>query len=303
MTDTPEYTGGSVSYYTCSVTHPINAQADPYDAECIDIIDALQMTPNEANAFKALWRRAAARLGKSKRGYTDGLYDAEKVEFYGRRLVELERRAASREKVARETVDVFVEEILRDPSTTLGQVQPTKIMVKCTDCGEAWDDFHICRNAVKKLAELDPPNDQALPVAQTYESGPPMPEGDGWRSADLPGPRNMNEMVEFVSLQGDRNTGFAKAFSWNNVAWWRFSADVPEVPWTEHSKHEGMPVEPETLIEIKLTGGSRNTGFAKHFFWGGCAQRITHWRIAVTPPSDQCRADCSPGCRTYNVTL
>lgn len=93
MTDQPEYTGGSVSYYTCSVTHPINEQADPYDAECIDIIDALQMTPNEANAFKALWRRAAARLGKSKRGYTDGLYDAEKVEFYGKRLVELERRA------------------------------------------------------------------------------------------------------------------------------------------------------------------------------------------------------------------
>lgn len=88
----PEYTGGSVSYYTCSVTHPISETADPYDAECIDIIDALQMTPNEANAFKALWRRAAARLGKSKRGYTDGLYDAEKVEFYGKRLVELERR-------------------------------------------------------------------------------------------------------------------------------------------------------------------------------------------------------------------
>ena len=92
MTDTPEYSGGSVSYYTCSVTHPISETADPYDAECIDIIDALQMTPNEANAFKALWRRAAARLGKSKRGYTDGLYDAEKVEFYGRRLVELETR-------------------------------------------------------------------------------------------------------------------------------------------------------------------------------------------------------------------
>ena len=87
-----EYSGGSVSYYTCSVTHPINEQADPYDAECIDIIDALRMTPSEANAFKALWRRAAARLGKSKRGYTDGLYDAEKVEFYGKRLVELETR-------------------------------------------------------------------------------------------------------------------------------------------------------------------------------------------------------------------
>lgn len=92
MTDEKEYTGGSVSYYTCSITHPINEAADPYDAECIDIIDALAMTPNEANAFKALWRRAAARLGKSKKGYTDGLYDAEKVAFYGQRLVEIEQR-------------------------------------------------------------------------------------------------------------------------------------------------------------------------------------------------------------------
>lgn len=87
-----EYTGGSVRYYTCSVTHPINEEADPYDAECIDIIDALEMTPNEANAFKAVWRRAAARLGKSKKGYTDGLYDAEKIVFYGQRLVDLEER-------------------------------------------------------------------------------------------------------------------------------------------------------------------------------------------------------------------
>lgn len=221
MTDTPEYTGGKTNYYMVDVISPVDQRSDPYTAECQDIIEALGMDFNEGNAFKALWRRAAARLGKSKRGYTDGLYDAEKVEFYGRRLVELERRAAAREKVAQETVDVFVEELLRDPPLTLGQVQPTKIVVKCTDCGEAWDDFHICRNAVKKLAELEPwcPDP---PVAQTTESVPPMPEGDGWRSADLPGPRNMNEMVEFVSLQGDRNTGFANAFSWNNVAWWRF---------------------------------------------------------------------------------
>ena len=42
----------------------------------------------EGNAFKALRRRAAARtLGKTKAGYRDGLYDAEKVEFFGRRLV------------------------------------------------------------------------------------------------------------------------------------------------------------------------------------------------------------------------
>ena len=87
-----EYTGGSTTYYQVDISHPINEQAQPYIAECQDIIDALGMTFNEGNAFKALWRRCAARtLGKSKRGYTDGLYDAEKVVFYGERLVQLEQ--------------------------------------------------------------------------------------------------------------------------------------------------------------------------------------------------------------------
>ena len=88
-----EYTGGSTTYYQVEISHPINEEARPYTAECQDIIDALGMTFNEGNAFKALWRRCAARtLGKSKRGYTDGLYDAEKVVFYGERLVQLEQR-------------------------------------------------------------------------------------------------------------------------------------------------------------------------------------------------------------------
>lgn len=92
MKTNDEYTGGSTTYYQVDITHPINSEAQPYTAECQDIIDALGMTFNEGNAFKALWRRCAARtLGKSKRGYTDGLYDAEKVVFYGERLVQLEQ--------------------------------------------------------------------------------------------------------------------------------------------------------------------------------------------------------------------
>lgn len=92
MKTNDEYTGGSTTYYQVDITHPSNEQAQPYTAECQDIIDALGMTFNEGNAFKALWRRCAARtLGKSKRGYTDGLYDAEKVVFYGERLVQLEQ--------------------------------------------------------------------------------------------------------------------------------------------------------------------------------------------------------------------
>jgi len=93
MKTNDEYTGGSTTYYQVDIAHPINTEAQPYTAECQDIIDALGMTFNEGNAFKALWRRCAARtLGKSKRGYTDGLYDAEKVVFYGERLVQLEQR-------------------------------------------------------------------------------------------------------------------------------------------------------------------------------------------------------------------
>lgn len=83
-----EYTGGSVSYYTVRIAQPTNAELPPYQAECNDIIEALGMNYAEGNAFKALWRRAAARnLGMAKQGYQDGLYDAEKVVFFGQRLV------------------------------------------------------------------------------------------------------------------------------------------------------------------------------------------------------------------------
>lgn len=86
-----EYTGGSVSYYQASVDSPISG-GSAYTAECGDIIEALGMDFNEGNAFKAIWRKCAARnLGKKKKGYTDGLYDAEKVVFYGERMVATEK--------------------------------------------------------------------------------------------------------------------------------------------------------------------------------------------------------------------
>ena len=85
--DAAEYTGGSVSYYRVPVVAPLSGGA-PYVAECNDIIEALGMTYAEGNAFKAIWRLCAARtLGVKKRGYTDGLYDAEKVAFFGARMV------------------------------------------------------------------------------------------------------------------------------------------------------------------------------------------------------------------------
>lgn len=88
---TEEYTGGSSSYYSVRVTNPVSG-GEAYTAECLDIIEALQMDFAEGNAFKAIWRRCAARMGMRKRGYDNGLYDAEKVEFYGKRMIALTER-------------------------------------------------------------------------------------------------------------------------------------------------------------------------------------------------------------------
>lgn len=83
------YTGGSSDYYKVEVKNTTSG-GEPYMAECNDIIEALGMNFAEGNAFKALWRRAAHRtLGLKKAGAKDdGLYDAEKVKFFGERLVE-----------------------------------------------------------------------------------------------------------------------------------------------------------------------------------------------------------------------
>lgn len=78
--------GGSVDYYKLQIDKPASG-AEPYTAECNDLIEALQMTYAEGNAFKAIWRHALARRGVGKKGNTM-LYEAEKVEFFAQRLVE-----------------------------------------------------------------------------------------------------------------------------------------------------------------------------------------------------------------------
>lgn len=81
--------GAHASYYEVDITRPKSGGA-AYMAECQDIIEALKMDFNEGNAFKALWRRAAARLGNVKKGNEDPLYDAQKIKFYGTRILEQE---------------------------------------------------------------------------------------------------------------------------------------------------------------------------------------------------------------------
>jgi hypothetical protein len=50
--DAPEYTGGSVSYYSVEIENPTSEGVEPYTAECNDIIEALGMNYADGNAFK-----------------------------------------------------------------------------------------------------------------------------------------------------------------------------------------------------------------------------------------------------------
>lgn len=76
-------------YYDVIVTTPLKG-SQHYTASCIDVICALRMTFEEGEAFKAIWRKAAARLGLGKADHAP-LYDAEKAAFYGGVMEKLER--------------------------------------------------------------------------------------------------------------------------------------------------------------------------------------------------------------------
>lgn len=80
-----EHTGGSSSYYMVHVDCPTTLEQEYY-AECNDMIEALDMTPAEANVFKAIWRTAAHRQGKKKKG-NNAVYDAEKCVFFSQRML------------------------------------------------------------------------------------------------------------------------------------------------------------------------------------------------------------------------
>ena len=75
---TEEHTGGSSSYYDIEVGGS--------EVKCLDIIEVLQMSYSEGSAFKAIWRTAAARQGKKKKG-NNAVYDSEKVVFFGERML------------------------------------------------------------------------------------------------------------------------------------------------------------------------------------------------------------------------
>lgn len=94
MSGATALTGGLTSYYLAHVANPQREEQGPYQAECEDIIRALNMTFDEGCEFKAIWRTAAARLGNGKPGQK-ALYDAEKRLHYAGRDVEKYRRELS----------------------------------------------------------------------------------------------------------------------------------------------------------------------------------------------------------------
>jgi len=84
-----EHTGGSVNYYKVHVANPTTLP-EPYDAEANDIIESLGLTFAEGNLFKAIWRMAADRNGKKKKG-NNSVYDAEKLVFFAERVLVQEK--------------------------------------------------------------------------------------------------------------------------------------------------------------------------------------------------------------------
>lgn len=71
-------------YYTLEITNP-KSLGGPYLIELVDIIEAMEMTYNEGNAFKAIWRRNMARRGMGKKGNT-ALYESEKASYFSERM-------------------------------------------------------------------------------------------------------------------------------------------------------------------------------------------------------------------------
>lgn len=78
-----EHTGGSSSYYITYIEKPTTLDT-PYQAECNDMIEALEMTPAEAGIFKAVWRTAAKRQGK---GTCNSVDLAKQIIFSGKRML------------------------------------------------------------------------------------------------------------------------------------------------------------------------------------------------------------------------
>lgn len=78
--------GDNVNYYLVHVAHPQREDQQAYQAECDDIADALELTPDEKDIFKEIWRTANARLHNGKPGHK-AIYGAEKILHRAKRIL------------------------------------------------------------------------------------------------------------------------------------------------------------------------------------------------------------------------
>lgn len=78
--------GGLSDHYLADVKKPQRGGSS-YQAECDDIIFALNMTFDEGEAFKAIWRTCTSRLGYGKKGNT-ALYNAQKLVHRSQRILQ-----------------------------------------------------------------------------------------------------------------------------------------------------------------------------------------------------------------------
>lgn len=101
-TEQLKLTGGSSPYYGVRIEKPTSG-GDPYTAECNDIIESLNLNFAEGNILKALWRIAKDRMGEGKPG-NPPLYDAEKVKFFGDRVLVQQTHKVERAKLAEDMV-------------------------------------------------------------------------------------------------------------------------------------------------------------------------------------------------------
>lgn len=85
-------TGGFTNYYLVQVDHPQRPEQPAYRAECEDIMEALELNPDEANIFKEIWRSANARKGNGKPNHK-ALYGAEKIVHYANRILRRVKRS------------------------------------------------------------------------------------------------------------------------------------------------------------------------------------------------------------------
>lgn len=81
--------GGDNDYWLLTISNP--KRLEPYVVEAEDVIEALSMTFQEGEAYKAIFRKCKARMGQGKPGDT-ALRNAQKVAYYGNRMVAMEER-------------------------------------------------------------------------------------------------------------------------------------------------------------------------------------------------------------------